>query len=232
MDLKRECLSCGATPLSREHVIPGWLSHRMGVQDDRVQAEQGHFRWPAGRTTADRGSPFKLGSMVVRAVCASCNNGWMSRLEVRFEESWGARFTDARGDISPQAAEVASLWLLKTAFMHHQWYPISEVAGLKAAFRALSVNELPPGIVGIGQHLGPRTVNARLQYLKRPELLGSAVCDTLIYRAVIGEVVFALMWPGQEESQGFHSASGFAELSLNGPTQLNAWPIITSPLTI
>jgi hypothetical protein len=72
------CIFCGGTPLSREHLWPDWLrreaaineafDHRLEQEVDGVETRDLNFSTP----------PF---NQVVRAVCASCNGGWMSAIE-------------------------------------------------------------------------------------------------------------------------------------------------------
>jgi len=72
------CIFCGGTPLSREHLWPDWLrreaalkesfDYRLEQEVDGVETRDLNFSSP----------PF---NQVVRAVCASCNGGWMSPIE-------------------------------------------------------------------------------------------------------------------------------------------------------
>jgi hypothetical protein len=81
----RICFWCGEVGLTREHLVPRWLSNEL------VEL----FPWPEGYrfgymfTTKHGASDLRLHpgqadalpQLVVRKVCAACNNGWMARLE-------------------------------------------------------------------------------------------------------------------------------------------------------
>jgi hypothetical protein len=72
------CIFCGGTPVTREHLWPDWLrreveirqgfAHRIEQEADGVETRDIKFTTP----------PF---NQVVKAVCASCNGGWMSAIE-------------------------------------------------------------------------------------------------------------------------------------------------------
>jgi hypothetical protein len=74
----RTCIFCGGEPVTREHLWPDWVRRKVQIDApfryDMVEEEDGediggfHFEQP----------PF---DQTVRAVCARCNNGWMSAAE-------------------------------------------------------------------------------------------------------------------------------------------------------
>jgi hypothetical protein len=76
--LSATCVFCGGTPVTREHLWPDWLrreveirqsfGHRIEQEADGVETRDITFTTP----------PF---NQVVKAVCASCNGGWMSTIE-------------------------------------------------------------------------------------------------------------------------------------------------------
>lgn len=84
---------CGGLPLTREHVYPQWLQQFSGPQSfiDR----QGGYQRSVPQTVARKNSRGEyveilesrgkktpnLHEVTVKAVCAACNNGWMSALE-------------------------------------------------------------------------------------------------------------------------------------------------------
>jgi hypothetical protein len=73
------CVFCGKPGVTREHIISTAVQKRMQISDGKVEigvreeTGDGEFRKAHG-----------LNKLVVRKVCAACNNGWMSRLEVDF----------------------------------------------------------------------------------------------------------------------------------------------------
>jgi hypothetical protein len=72
------CIFCGGGPLTREHLWPDWLrkeaaireayEHRIEQEADGLETRDVEFSKP----------PF---NQVVKAVCSSCNGGWMSTVE-------------------------------------------------------------------------------------------------------------------------------------------------------
>ena len=71
----RKCVFCGAASnLTREHVLPDWLT---GIGLDRDAST--HQAGPLARRPRQWSStPFRT---TVKMVCAACNNGWLSELE-------------------------------------------------------------------------------------------------------------------------------------------------------
>lgn len=84
---------CGGLPLTREHVYPQWLQNFSGPQSfiDREGGYQKSVPQTVARKNslgeyveilATRGKKApNLHEVTVKAVCAACNNGWMSALE-------------------------------------------------------------------------------------------------------------------------------------------------------
>jgi hypothetical protein len=119
MKEKRRCLFCGGVCNSREHVIPEWLSKAMKIRDFAFQPA--HFTEGQGLRLRP---PIKCASFRTRQVCATCNNGWMSQLEV-----WAKKTMD--NAVSPEFAlssmsqfalgetemDLMIRWLLKTAIV-------------------------------------------------------------------------------------------------------------------
>jgi hypothetical protein len=73
--LARQCIFCGsASDLTREHVLPDWLTE-IGLDIEPSI----HHAGPLNRVPRQwSAKPFRT---TVKMVCATCNNGWLSRLE-------------------------------------------------------------------------------------------------------------------------------------------------------
>jgi hypothetical protein len=74
MSIRRVCVFCGASNLTREHVLPNWISKMFTA------------KLTATTTIEKQGQPDKIYKSAllqhkVKVVCAKCNNGWMSQLE-------------------------------------------------------------------------------------------------------------------------------------------------------
>jgi Ni2+-binding GTPase involved in maturation of urease and hydrogenase len=80
----RKCLFCEAPATSREHIIAEWLSKRMKATE--IEFEPAIF-------SEDRGfkkhPKIKARQFRTKQVCKSCNNEWMSELEIWFEKKLG-----------------------------------------------------------------------------------------------------------------------------------------------
>lgn len=109
------CVFCGGSPVTKEHVFPQWLNRYL--LPGRQQIEQA--RYGVGGFDKTRQS---IGlDFTVKKVCAQCNNGWMSRLEI---SSVGALepliIRQNLNLISLQQQRQIALWATKTAMMLDQ----------------------------------------------------------------------------------------------------------------
>ena len=95
------CWMCDATgtPRAAEHVFPQWLLARLGA---------------AGHTFA---GGVRAAELTVPEVCAVCNTGWMSALEVAFRSV--AFEQPRRGPIADTTQLILARWFAKTAVLVH-----------------------------------------------------------------------------------------------------------------
>jgi hypothetical protein len=105
------CIFCGRdVKLTREHVFPQWLSEvfpdlgeadylRRLVSFDDDRRDQ----WP--------GRPFDV---VVKDVCADCNNGWMSTLEHQVQPILTPMLQDQPRTLTVLDQHLLSTWAMKT----------------------------------------------------------------------------------------------------------------------
>lgn len=73
---KRECVFCGNTNLSKEHIFAQWLLKELNIFNNDVLMTHANI---AGMPISNRKHAFS--KLVNRLVCETCNNGWMSQLE-------------------------------------------------------------------------------------------------------------------------------------------------------
>ncbi|MGA6175385.1 hypothetical protein ACPEIF_34700 [Streptomyces sp. NPDC012600] len=109
------CVFCGGAPVTKEHVFPQWLNEHLRPGRQRTeQARYGNGAYDKTRETV--GLDF-----TVKKVCAPCNNGWMSQMEVASRDVLTPLITGQ--DLSlislPQQRQIA-LWATKTAMMADQ----------------------------------------------------------------------------------------------------------------
>ena len=129
------CVFCQRTdrPMTREHVFARWLIRR--VHGGRLISSEAP-RAPIASSTAS----LRIGR-VVASVCAECNAGWMSTLEVSLR---GALFERPRaGPIPASDRTIVGRWLTKTAVL------LAHARGatlLAAGHRAQLVAGMPDGV--------------------------------------------------------------------------------------
>jgi hypothetical protein len=154
----RSCAFCGSTgSLTREHVLGNWLS-KIGLPSDRVESKAG----PLNRLSKSLGvaPPFQ---MTVKNVCATCNNGWMERLEAVAQRVLTPLILGEPGQIDPADQGAIATWLQKTALVamlissaedREQGYglPPSEYELLYA--QRESMEPLPSSMFWVGRHTG------------------------------------------------------------------------------
>jgi hypothetical protein len=110
---KRVCVFCGGAGLTREHVLPDWLT-RAGIVS--FESATTHTRFDSHDNPVERLSiPESPGQRKVRRFCATCNGGWMSRLETATEPVLTALITGVRRDLTAAEVETLAWWIAKTA---------------------------------------------------------------------------------------------------------------------
>ena len=103
-----ECVACGRAdrPMTREHVFAHWLVRK--VRGGRLLAG------PAPASRDDAVAPERIGR-VITMVCAECNAGWMSSLEMSFRRALFGR--PRLGQIQEPDRVTLSRWFTKTAVL-------------------------------------------------------------------------------------------------------------------
>lgn len=104
------CAFCGASgPLTREHVFGKWVS-KIGLDLSPVQ----HRAGPNNGLPRDMGKqpPYRL---QVKNVCATCNNGWMSKLEDAAQRVLTPLILGESGTIALEDQALVAMWAQKTA---------------------------------------------------------------------------------------------------------------------
>ena len=115
----KTCVGCGA-PLtketqSREHILPQWLAQEVRLPDQSLK----HYLHDEDATENVLLRSHDLGSYAIKNVCASCNNGWMSRLESRAKPVLLGLMNQQSSllQLSLDDRTAISAWAIKTAFM-------------------------------------------------------------------------------------------------------------------
>lgn len=108
----RTCIVCGVPADSREHILPGWLQEVLPSDDPVV-----HIR-EIGRGETERIN--RMGAQAVQgtdAVCRqACDNGWISRLEARYQAAAHARCGVGHSDLLMRARRPSRPGLLRRSW--------------------------------------------------------------------------------------------------------------------
>lgn len=155
----RACVFCGQVgSLTKEHVYPRWIwrTFREGAPQPQGYVPGEPLAWTEELGLGAGGVPehwymprderpfINATSRMVKVVCSSCNNGWMSALEadvrallLRISRKSQWRFTKD---------EIRTLrrWLVKTGLMLESFDPASRIAG-PDVYAAVYGNEEPAG---------------------------------------------------------------------------------------
>lgn len=92
--MKKKCLFCNSTVLSREHIYPEWLTKAFTPTSKSftpnaflqlVELVGDNEKYHIKSDISD-GRKINYSDFVVKSVCATCNNGWMSDFEQKVKE--------------------------------------------------------------------------------------------------------------------------------------------------
>lgn len=112
----RTCLFCGQKPSTREDAWPKWLMTRFPLPDTaRMFAERG------GKELPDW--PLTKPMLVVKRLCGSCNNSWMSKLESTAKPIIESILDDTLTSIDAPGQVTLSTWAIKTAMVLEAFDP-------------------------------------------------------------------------------------------------------------
>jgi len=105
------CIFCGSdAPLTREHVFPRWLRD--------VFPDLGEADYLRRLVTFDRDDrherPGRTFDVVVRNVCADCNNGWMSALEGQAKLILAPMLQEQSRALTAVEQHLVATWATKT----------------------------------------------------------------------------------------------------------------------
>lgn len=118
------CAFCGHDgPLTAEHVFPAWI--RPFLEDPggglgKHRRTTIRFGEPEDQRHEYRGGPAEL---TVRSVCAGCNNGWMSRLEVEARPFLATVLRNHGRTYYEHGMSVLATWFVKTALVSGSKFP-------------------------------------------------------------------------------------------------------------
>lgn len=111
--MARRCVFCHGGPVNQEHALPRWLARLFS--DEIVEFER---TLQLGNAEPEvrpwRGRPF---SATVGGPCVSCNNGWMSDLEVQAAALLTLLIHNQDAQIDAVGQHLLATWAVKTMLM-------------------------------------------------------------------------------------------------------------------
>jgi hypothetical protein len=120
----RKCIFCEGTRLTKEHIWPDWLkdyipkrfkqtAHATNLSStvlapDTLQPLSAHINHQIKKGVLQRpGDPH---SRRLRIVCATCNNGWMSRLQQKAKQHLVPLIADDWSQLSMHTSDILAAW--------------------------------------------------------------------------------------------------------------------------
>lgn len=193
----RVCIFCGGCRLTREHIIPLWLTGSLRGNADKLKHDIEHLSsWIA--VNLDFKSKY---------VCKTCNTGWMSQLEDTAKPILAPLVRGLSSKLSFEAKKTIATWSVKTMmavmtvanparFPPGEWAP--EIRGLR-----------PPPACFVwlasygGAHAGwvcPRIMSVRFDEYQ-PETRAE-LCTIALGRLVVQVLGFSPQGPHPVDSGG------------------------------
>jgi hypothetical protein len=114
------CVFCGRTPVTKEHLWPDWLRREAGLRggfEFRIEQDADAVETRDVRFTRP---PF---TQVVRAVCATCNGGWMSKIEANAKPILQDLIYANGTTLDPDAQRKLATWAFLKACVFEELHP-------------------------------------------------------------------------------------------------------------
>jgi hypothetical protein len=120
--MARSCVFCGGRPLTREHVMPRWLTSVLpeqaafrGQDQQIVLPPEGGKPSPLILPHREMREPFN--ALTVKAVCTSCNSGWMNGMEDTARPVLSPLIQGESRELEADDVLALASWTVKTALM-------------------------------------------------------------------------------------------------------------------
>lgn len=155
----RKCIWCGGGDLSKEHIWSEWTHGIVPPVPGGSHTRMTTIRSPANptmlgheRATDKQGS---TNTIRIRAVCRSCNHGWMNDLETLVRPILGPLILAQPFAVNLSSAKIMARWAtMKIMVAEHS--QIDDVVSLQAERDHLRLNREPPSTwtIWIAHHSG------------------------------------------------------------------------------
>jgi hypothetical protein len=143
------CIFCGGTPLTLEHLWPDWLRRELGPVGRSAHHLEQDENGVETRDVTFETPPF---NQQVRAVCATCNGGWMSELEAAAKPILLPLIEGRGGNLDRREQQVVATWALLKACVFDELHP--QERAVPAAHRDSLYAEIAPAGGGLWVSLG------------------------------------------------------------------------------
>lgn len=192
--MAKDCIFCGNSPTSREHVFPEWVVAEL-MKDPR-----GLPRWTlyTQRSGEHRWNTNKPLDIVVRTVCKRCNETWMSDIEKAAQPHLIPMFAGAKTLLDKDAMTAISKWMTLRALIAVSDAPKEESTDQPFHLFYRRKVPMPRWHVFVSSYEGTIPVHMdvnRLTYLPF-RVLGipvNAYGPTILVNCVIGRVIFKVI---------------------------------------
>lgn len=133
------CVFCRSTePLTNEHAIPGWIGKHLG----QGSVTHNYIPWKASEPAWTYKK--KELSIEAKAVCESCNTGWMSDLEDDVAPILGPLIDGEERLLGATNRELLAAWATKTVLMIQQAMPTAARVSTGADYQNFYARRRPP----------------------------------------------------------------------------------------
>lgn len=146
--MARSCVFCGGRPLTREHVMPRWLTSVLPEQAAFRGQDQQIVLQPDGRNGSRLILPHRevresFNSLTVKAVCRICNNGWMHDMEEIVRPTLSPLIQGESKQLERSDVLTIACWTVKTALMA-QLTGVEGIAALAPVYQLFYRERQPP----------------------------------------------------------------------------------------
>lgn len=177
-----KCIFCPNRASSKEDMFPKWILARVKTREKMTHTLEGRPRYE----TDDQ-------RVLVKCVCKTCNNGWMSRLESKSIPTIGNLLDDISLTLDTDQQKTMALWAAKTTMVADagrrkgSFYTSEEREALK------DHSQIPAGTsIWVGRFFG-RSLSVITNGSAIRTLHGTAVGTFHICTIVVGHLIFQVM---------------------------------------
>ena len=120
---RRVCMFCGGTPLSKEHLVPVWISKAISKWTPtgaNREYRTSKSLWTGQRRDTTSSREF---SQKARCVCEACNNVWMSQVEEAAKPFLEPMIWGEEIELDPDAQRAIALWAALHAVVWERAHP-------------------------------------------------------------------------------------------------------------